>query len=155
MGTTNNNIIDLSALKKREYKVGDKTLELDTADLKILARFEKMYPVLLEEGSKVAEFNKYIKDGESEIDDIDGLANAIDEVDTAMRNAIDFIFDSNVCEVCVDHGSLFDFINGQARFEHIIDALIPLYEKNLQEETKKIQQRVKKHTDKYTKAEKK
>lgn len=151
MGTSNTNIIDLSALKKKEYKVGDKILELDTSDLKMLPRFEQMYPVLLEAGSKVAEFDKYVKDDGT---DIDGLATAIDEVDTAMRNAVDYIFDSNVCEVCIDHGSLFDFVNGEARFEHLINAILPLYEQNLAEETKKIQNRVKKHTDKYAKDKK-
>ena len=151
MGTSNTNIIDLSILKKKEYHIGDKILELDTSDLKMLPRFEKMYPILIEEGSKVAEFDKYIKE---ENMDVEGLANAIDEVDKAMRDAIDYIFDSNVCEVCIDHGSLFDFVNGEARFEHLINALLPLYEQNLAEETKKIQNRVKKHTDKYAKNKK-
>lgn len=149
MGTSNkSNVIDLSVLKKKEYKVGDKILELDTSDLKIIARLEKMYPLLLEQGSKVAEFDKFLKD---ESVDTSGLAEAFDSVDTAMREAIDFIFDSNVCEICADHGSLFDFINGECRFEHIINALIPLYEENLQTEAKRIQQRVKQHTEKYSK----
>lgn len=146
MGTTNS--IDLSALRKKEYTVGDKVLELDTSDLKVIARLEKMYPLLLEEGSKIAEFDKYISE---EHVDSDGLAEAFEAVDTAMRHAIDYIFDSNVCEVCVDHGSLFDFINGECRFEHIINALLPLYESNLQTEAKRIQKRIKQHTDKYSK----
>ena len=148
MGTTNNNVIDLSVLNKKVYQVGDKTLELDTSDLKIIPRFEKMYPVLMEEGSKLADLEKFVKDEEI---NLDGIMQVFEEADTAMREAIDYIFDSNVCEVCIDHGSLFDFINGEARFEHLINALMPLYEKNLQEETKKIQKRVKTHTDKYVK----
>ena len=147
MGTTNN-IIDLSALKKKEFQVGDKILELDTSDLKIIPRFDKMYPILIEEGAKVAELDAYVKE---EGIDIAGLADAFEQIDEAMRHAIDFIFDSNVSEICVDHGSMFDFVNGECRFEHIINALLPLYEANLLEETKKIQKRVKKHTDKYVK----
>lgn len=147
MGTVNN-IIDLSALKKQEFQVGDKILELDTSDLKIIPRFEQMYPILIEEGSKVAEFDTYVKE---EGIDIAGLADALEQIDKAMRDAIDFIFDSNVCEICVDHGSMFDFINGECRFEHVINALLPLYESNLREETKKIQTRIKKHTAKYEK----
>ena len=148
MGTSNNNVIDFSILKKKSFQVGDKTLELDTSDLKMIVRFEKMYPVLLEEGSKIADLEQYVNENSIELDKI---ADALDSVDNAMRDAIDYIFDSNVCEICVDHGSLLDPINGEYRFEHIIDTLLPLYEKNLQDETKKIQTRVKKYTDKYTK----
>lgn len=145
---TTNNVIDLSILKKKEFQVGDKTLELDTSDLKIIPRFEKMYPILMEEGSKIADLDKYVKD---EGIDIAGIADALENVDKAMRHAIDFIFDSNVCEICVDHGSMFDPINGEYRFEHIINALLPLYDSNLTAETRKIQNRIKKHTAKYEK----
>ena len=151
MGTSNN-VIDLSALKKKQFDVNGKVLELDTADLNILARFQSMYPTLYEEGAKLAKIEDMVKN--STADDgqnLTDMVQVLNDADKAMRDAIDFIFDSNVCEICIDHGSLFDPINGEYRFEHVINALLPLYEKDLQEETKKIQQRVKKHTDKYTK----
>ena len=148
---TTNNVIDLSGLKKQQYQVGDKVLELDTSDLKMVARFEKMYPTLVQEAQRISQVDAFVK---SENPDVDGLVELFDSIDGAMREALDFIFDANVCEVCIDHGSLFDPINGEFRFEHIINALIPLYETSLREETKKIQERVKKHTAKYTKAKK-
>ncbi len=144
---SSNNVIDLSVLNKQQFHIGDKILELDTADIKVVARFEKMYPVLVEEGNKIGQVNEILKDSNN----ADEIVDLFDSVDKAMRNAIDFIFDSNVCEVCIDHGSLFDPINGEFRFEHIINTLLPLYEKNLAEETKKIQKRIKAHTEKYIK----
>lgn len=149
MGTTNN-VIDLSALQKKKFDVNGKVLELDTSDLKIVARFQSVYPTLFEEGSKIAKIEELIKDDENN----SGLAEMVailEESDQTMRDAIDFIFDSNVCEICVDHGSMFDPVDGEFRFERIVNALLPLYDKNLAAETKKIQQRIKKHTDKYVK----
>ena len=72
-------------------------------------------------------------------------------VDTDMRNLIDYLFDSNVSEVCAPFGSMYDPIDGIQRYEHIINALIPLYDETISTETKKVQARVKKHTSKYTK----
>lgn len=149
MGTVNN-VIDLSALRKKQFDVNGKVLELDTSDLKIVARFESMYPVLWEEGEKIAQIDEIVK-ADPDNPNLAEIATILGDVDNAMREALDFIFDSNVSEICIDHGSLFDPINGEYRFEHVINALLPLYENNLVEETKKIQARVKKHTAKYTK----
>lgn len=142
-----NNVIDLSALSRKKFDVNGKVLELDTSDLKIVARFQTMYPILWEESEKIAQIEDFVKDENNP--DLAKIVEVLDEVDKAMREAIDYIFDSNVCEVCIDHGSLFDPINGEYRFEYLINSLLPLYEANLQEETKKIQKRMKKHTDKY------
>ena len=106
-----------------------------------------MYPILWEESEKIAQIEDFVKDENNP--DLAKIVEVLDEVDKAMRETIDYIFDSNVCEVCIDHGSLFDPINGEYRFEYLINSLLPLYEANLQEETKKIQKRMKKHTDKY------
>lgn len=145
---TTNNVIDLSILKRKSFQVGDKTLELDTSDLKILSRFEDMYPKLLAESDRISELGDVIS---SDNPDTESLSAALDSVDKTMREAIDYIFDSNVCEICMDHGSVFDPIDGKYRFEHVIDAILPLYEKNLADETRKIQNRIKTHTSKYTK----
>ena len=38
-----------------------------------------------------------------------------------MRELIDFIFQANVSSVCADDGTMADPLNGQFRFEHIIE----------------------------------
>ena len=76
---------------------------------------------------------------------IETLKNA----DKQMRELMDYIFESNVSEICAPDGSMYDPINGQFRFEHIISILGDLYEKDVSSEMGKISKRVKKHTDKY------
>ena len=67
-----------------------------------------------------------------------------------MRQLIDYIFNSNVSEVCAPDGTMYDPIDGQFRFEHIINCLVALYENNIDLEVKQISNRVRKYTDKYT-----
>ena len=45
---------------------------------------------------------------------------------------------------------MYDVVNGKCRFECIIESLSTLYENNIIEETKNMENRVKKHTEKYT-----
>jgi hypothetical protein len=87
---------------------------------------------------------------ESVKDDITIMASRLRDVDSKMRNMIDYIFDSNVSEMCAPTGSMYDPIGGQLRYEHLISILIGLYEENLAVEMKRVQKRVKSHTAKYT-----
>jgi hypothetical protein len=68
-----------------------------------------------------------------------------------MRDLMDYIFDSNVSEICAPSGSMYDPINGQFRFEHIINILAGLYETDIESELTSIAKRVQKHTNKYSK----
>ena len=78
------------------------------------------------------------------------LSEALHDADTKMRSLLDYIFDSNVSELCAPHGSMFDPVNGKLRFEHIIDTLAPLYETDISTEMSKVTANVSKHTAKYT-----
>ena len=71
--------------------------------------------------------------------------------DKQMRAIIDYLFDAPVSDVCAPDGSMYDPFNGKYRFEHIMEILFALYEKNISEEIKKMRRNVQKHTDKYTK----
>ena len=73
------------------------------------------------------------------------------KIDDEMRSIIDYIFDAPVSAVCADSGSMYDPINGQFRYEHIINTLGNLYEVELSSEMDKVSARVQKHTNKYTK----
>ena len=77
------------------------------------------------------------------------VVDSLKKADTDMRELIDYIFDSNVSDICAPSGSMYDPINGQFRFEHIIDTLSGLYETSVTSEIKKITSNVQKHTDKY------
>ena len=140
--------IDLSVFRKKRFTIdGDENriLELDTSDLNIVKRINEFYPKLqrLEEKIKnVPDFNE---------EQIVDMAEFLNSIDSEMKVAVDAIFDSNVCEVCVPSGSMYDPINGKLRYEILIDVLSKLYDENLTSEIKKVNKRIEKHTAKYVK----
>lgn len=148
--------VDLSQVRKKRFRInGDnnKILELNVSDLNILTRLSEAYPKLTKLAADAADkLDQIVIADESTIFD-DGsaekISNALKEIDTDMRTAIDYIFDSNVSEICAGDGSMYDPFGGQFRFEHIIDVLSGLYEQNLTTEMRKMTKRVEKHTSKY------
>lgn len=140
--------IDLSVFRKKQFTIdGDENriLELDTSDLNIIKRIKEFYPKLEQLKEKVQNIPDFKED------QIIDMAEFLDEIDSEMRVAVDTIFDSNVCEVCVPNGSMYDPINGRLRYEILIDVLGKLYDENLSAEIKKVNKRVEKHTAKYVK----
>ena len=138
--------LNLSGLKKKRYTIDDdpnRVLELDTSDMSILDRVSEAVPSLIESTKKVSEISD---DATTE-----QTAEILKETDKILRDKIDWIFDSNVSEVCAPRGYMFDIINGELRFEIILTAIVSLYGENIEQETKKLVKRMKSHTDKYTK----
>ena len=158
---SNNNIIDIniSGIQRKRYRInGDdnKILELNPTDFNVTVRMKEAYPKLVECESKISELSNITKttDEDTDEDDVKSMGKFTDklsELNSQMCELIDFIFDSNVSELCCDGGSMYDLIDGYMRYEVIIDNLVKLYESNLNAEAKKIQRRVKKHTAKYVK----
>ena len=145
--------IDLSVTNRKEFRInGDnsKILRLNTSDLNVLKRMGNIYPKL----QKLADdaLDEMFLDEDATTEEIfKKSGDALTKIDTRMRELIDELFDSNVSEVCAPEGSMFDPIDGKFRFEHIVDVLGNLYEKNLREELDKTARNIAKHTDKYTK----
>ena len=161
--TTTNNIADISfePIRKKRFRIdGDdnRILELNTADLNIIVRLKETYPKLVELANSafanmpdvdVTEDYNFAEDEATALV-IDALADA----DKKMREQIDYIFDSNVSEMCAPSGSMYDPIDGKCRFEYIIETLSSLYENDMEKELSKMSTRVKRHTSKYTRAKK-
>lgn len=146
--------IDLSVLRKKRFTLdGDtgRVLELDTADLSIVQRLSEAYPKLEELEHEVSRITEGVEaKDETVVQDMNLMASRLKEADGKMRELLDYIFDSNVAEMCAPNGSMYDPIGGQLRYEHLITILISLYEENLAKEMKRVQKRVKSHTAKYT-----
>ena len=157
VATTNmqNDIVDinLSAIRKKRFRIdGDdnRILELNTSDLGVLSRIKEAYPKLQELNERaIQDWPKGDTDHVGE-EDYEAVVNVLKGIDTEMRQLIDYIFNSNVSEVCAPDGTMYDPIDGQFRFEHIINCLVALYENNIDLEVKQISNRVRKYTDKYT-----
>ena len=152
--TTFSGNIDLSALRKKRFTLdGDESriLELNTADLSIIQRLSEAYPKLEELEHEVSKITEGVEaTDETVVQDMNIIATRLRETDGKMRELLDYIFDSNVSEMCAPSGSMYDPIGGQLRYEHLISILIGLYEDNLAQEMKRVQKRVKSHTAKYT-----
>ena len=135
--------IDLSVTNKKRFRIdGDnnRILYLNTSDFGIIGRFQ-------ESEVKIAEMLKeYFKD----TDDDEALVESIRESDKAMRDLVDYIFASNVADICAPDGSMFDLFNGEFRFEHILNTLLALYSSNMEAEIARMKTNLSRYTRKYT-----
>ncbi len=151
--------LDLRLSSRKRFRIdGDdnRVLELNTSDLNLITRLRSAYPQLKDIAQNAF---KDLPDAVIEDENYDfmedeatsKLSEALQDADTKMRSLLDYIFDSNVSELCAPYGSMFDPVNGKLRFEHIIDTLAPLYETDISTEMNKVTANVSKHTAKYTK----
>lgn len=159
---TNNDVIDLNLqdLRSKRFRIdGDdnRILVLNTSDLNILSRLKEVYPQLQKlTQDAVEKLPSDMKDMNEEDFTVDGEAmttvvNVLTEIDTKMRGLVDYLFNSNVSELCAPNGSMYDPINGEFRYEKIINTLSKLYSDDITGGINQITNRVRKHTDKYTK----
>ena len=150
--------VDLGFVEKKRFRIcGDynRMLELNVSDLNIASRLKIGYPklknLLLEAQKKVESISDDLEDEAM----LGELADKLTEIDKEMRDVIDYIFDTNASAICAPSGNMYDPVNGQFRFERIIEKLSALYSNGLDEEFKKIKNRVEGKTSKYTKKGKK
>ena len=148
--------LNLSPIKRTKFRIdGDNTriLELNTTDMGVITRLDEFYPKLQELEHKYADV-KVIFDEDGNITDesTKEVGEALKDIDKEMRDCIDYIFDSNVSEVCAPSGTMLDPINGAYRFEYILDALSSLYASEIEANIKKRKETMGKHTAKYTKS---
>lgn len=131
------NIVDinLDGVTKQKFRInGDNNsiIELNLSDLGIVDRLEVGYKKLQD----------FVKDAAKVDVDSDNLSDDIKAIDKQMRDTIDYIFDSNVSEVCCKYGTMLDPKNGMYKFEVILDGLTKLYTDNLNSEYKKMKARI-------------
>lgn len=156
--TTQDNIIDIDfgAIKKSRFRLnGDnsKIFELNVSDMNIVQRLNESYPKLnkLQEKVQKLQLKENTSADATEEEDVKAVAEMgekLKELDDEMKSIIDYIFDSNVSEVCAGSGSMYDPIDGMFRYEHIIDKLTSLYTDNLNSEFKKMKTRINKYAKK-------
>ena len=144
--------LDLSATRKKRIRIdGDdnRIIELNTSDLDIAKRLDTLADKINNLSQKVVDL-KYDEEFE-EIEQTAEIVEAISTMDKEMRELIDYLFQSPVANACAPDGTMWDMFNGRYRYEIIIEQLLNLYADNINEETQKVMNRMKKHTDKYTK----
>ena len=146
------NNIDLTVTKRKEFTINDdptKVLKLNTSDLSMVTRLNRIYPKLKElANSALTAFDVDESDDTEEF--MAKTSESLTKIDTEMRTLIDELFDSNVSELCAPDGTMYDPIGGKLRFEYIIEALAQLYERDLKTEVEKTTAHISKYTNKYT-----
>ena len=157
--TVNNDIIDLdlSITKKKKFrfdKDDTRVVEINTSDMNLMQRVNVAYPklqALQDKASKLAEGLEIDDENAAEaIESLAVMAERLTEIDTEMREMLDYMFDAPVSAAAAPTGSMYDPFNGSFRHEYIIAIIMKQYEDNLQSEFKKMEKQLKKHTDKYT-----
>ena len=154
--TLENNVIDidLSALRKKRIRIdGDdnKIVEINVSDMGVINRLQEAYDRLI---SLANTYN--LQEEESNAEEVDDdfdvrkTVETLRTLDEEMRKLVDFVFQANVSEVCASDGTMADPVNGQFRFEYIIEKFLAVYDKNFTEEFRKMSKNVKKRTSKYT-----
>ena len=149
--TENNGVIDLkiNTVEKKRFRInGDnnRVLELHTADTNVIPRLNKGYKEL---NKLVQDMTAIDAENTKTDEDFERLAEQLQVIDTKMREQLDYIFDANVSEICAPVGSMCDLKDGKFQFEHILETLAPLYEKDFTEELGKLRQNVSKLTAKH------
>ena len=147
--------VDLGFVEKKKFRInGDynRMLELNVSDLNVFSRLKTAYPKLndlLKEAQQ--KITSIPDDPENKGESLNILADRLDEIDKKMRDLIDYIFDTNASEICAPSGNMFDPVEGQWRFERILDRLTSLYTNGLHSEFDKVKANIEKKTSKYTK----
>lgn len=144
--TGNNDVqdLDLSITAKKRFRLdgdNDRVIELNTSDMGIITRYEETENKLNKLSENAKTLNENMENSE--------FAEKFTDVNNQAKELLNYLFDSDIADKCANGGSMFDIFNGQFRFEIIIDNLIALYEKNVQEETKKLNSRLSKYSSKY------
>ena len=154
--------IDLGySIKKKRFSVGgdvNNVVELDTSDLSVANRLSKSMKDFKELEEKWNALNESA-DTIVETEDVDvamksteEFSKQFDELESRIRDLIDFVFDSQVADKCLGNSSAFSPVNGYFKYEHIITALLNCYEQQIKDEAPKFNSRkISKYTNKYIK----
>lgn len=146
--------IQINAVVKKRFRInGDnsKIIELDTADIGISYRLTEAYKRLnnlMDEVSKQLE-GKDLSDEDDET--VIEITEKLRELDDAMKNEIDYIFNSEVADKCSNGSSMYKPYEGMFVYEHIIDVITGLYATDLNREFNAMKRRVNARTEQYTK----
>ena len=117
----------------------NRVIRFNPKDFGILTRMEDTL-------SDFEALEKKLKDGNEE-----EFTNNLREAEKVVHEKIDSIFNANVHEIIFNHQSPISLVGGEFLFMRVIEALVPIVEKEVKYEMHKSEKRMSKYTEKYKK----
>lgn len=117
----------------------NRVIRFNPKDFGILTRMEDTL-------SAFEALEKKLKDGNEE-----EFTNNLREAEKVVHEKIDSIFNANVHEIIFNHQSPISLVGGEFLFMRVIEALVPIVEKEVKYEMQKSEKRMSKYTEKYKK----
>lgn len=117
----------------------NRVIRFNPKDFGILTRMEDTL-------SDFEALEKKLKDGNEE-----EFTNNLREAEKVVHEKIDSIFNANVHDIIFNHQSPISLVGGEFLFIRVIEALIPIVEKEVKYEMQKSEKRMSKYTEKYKK----
>lgn len=90
---------------------------------------------------------------EKQLKNVDGenFSKTLKEVECTIHQKIDEIFNADVHDTIFNHQSPVALVGGEFLFMRVINAIIPIVEKEVKKETEASEKRMKKYTEQYRK----
>lgn len=123
----------------KEYSInGDesKILRINTTDMNILSRISKAEKEL----KKIAESCNNVTE--------DKAIEMLSELDTKVREQIDYIFDGKVSDIIFGNINCISAAGGKPIFENFLDAVLPVIKEDISAEQENLNKKVNKYTSK-------
>lgn len=117
----------------------NRVIRFNPKDFGILTRMEDTL-------SDFEALEKKLKDGNEE-----EFTNNLREAEKVVHEKIDSIFNANVHDIIFNHQSQISLVGGEFLFMRVIEALVPIVEKEVKYEMQKSEKRMSKYTEKYKK----
>ena len=117
----------------------NRVIRFNPKDFGILTRMEDTL-------SDFEALEKKLKDGNEE-----EFTNNLREAEKVVHEKIDSIYNANVHDIIFNHQSPISLVGGEFLFMRVIEALVPIVEKEVKYEMQKSEKRMSKYTEKYKK----
>lgn len=131
------------------FDEGYKELAINNDENRVIRFNPKDFGILTRMEDTLSDFEaleKKLKDGNEE-----EFTNNLREAEKVVHEKIDSIFNANVHDIIFNHQSPISLVGGEFLFMRVIEALVPIVEKEVKYEMQKSEKRMSKYTEKYKK----
>ena len=131
------------------FDEGYKEFAINNDENRVIRFNQKDFGILTRMEDTLSDFEaleKKLKDGNEE-----EFTNNLREAEKVVHEKIDSIFNANVHDIIFNHQSPISLVGGEFLFMRVIEALVPIVEKEVKYEMQKSEKRMSKYTEKYKK----